>query len=133
MRAVNQIPKNNSSRGRIFEWIPSVVWAGIIFALAILPSESIPTVKVSHIDSAAHFVVYAVLAILILRGFLRADGFLRRKIVLFTLILTGGYGILMELIQCLVPSRDASAWDIFFNFAGVVFGITVGRFVLWRK
>lgn len=133
MPVVNQVPKNNPGRGRIFEWMPSVVWAGIIFALAILPSESIPTAAVSHIDSVAHFAVYAVLTILILRGFLRADGFLSGKIVLFTLILAGGYGTLMELMQCLVPSRDASAWDIFFNFAGVVSGVTVGKFVLWRK
>jgi len=113
--------------------MPSVVWAGIILVFAILPSESIPSVKVSHIDSAAHFAVYAVLAILMLRSFLLPGGVLNIKIVLFTLILAGGYGTLLELVQCFVPSRNANAWDVFFNFAGVVFGIIVGKFVLWQK
>jgi len=133
VRAVNQLPKNNAGRGRIKGWMPSVVWAGIIFTFAVAPCDNMPLANVSHIDSIVHFAEYVILAILVLRSFLHRSKVLSVKIVLFTLILAGGYGILIELIQSFVPSRSASGMDVFFNFAGIIFGITVGKVVLWRR
>jgi len=118
---------------RKFIWIPVFIWMGIIFLFAVLPCKNVPLAKVSHFDSAAHFAEYAILAGLVLRSFSLAGKVFNTKIVLFTLILAGGYGILLELVQCFVPERCASVSDIIFNFAGGVSGITVGKFVLWRR
>jgi len=132
-RAVNNMFNDAGLRDKKFIWIPVFIWMGVIFLFAVLPCKNVPLAKVSHFDSVAHFAEYAILAGLVLRSFSLAGKILNIKIGLFTLILAGGYGILLELVQCFVPERCASVSDIIFNFAGVVFGITVGKFVLWRK
>jgi len=130
---VNNTFKDAGLRDRKFMWIPVFIWMGIIFLFAVLPCKNVPLAKVSHFDSVVHFAEYVILSGLVLRSFSLAGKVFNAKIVLFTLILAGGYGILLELVQCFVPERCASVSDIIFNFAGVIFGITVGKFVLWRR
>ncbi len=67
------------------------------------------------------------------RAIYRVEGFSPLKNHLFTLILGSGYGIVMELMQRFIPGREASAGDVAANITGVVFGILLGRMMLWRK
>ncbi|MFC1480159.1 VanZ family protein [Candidatus Omnitrophota bacterium] len=114
----------------IFAWTPTFIWASIILIFAVLPCKVCPPLAVGYFDKVAHFCEYAFLAVLIVRNMCRMGSLSVMKISLFTLILSGGYGIVMELIQQFVPGRDASLYDVVANAAGTIFGIILGILLL---
>ncbi|MFH1552969.1 MAG: VanZ family protein, partial [Candidatus Omnitrophota bacterium] len=89
-----------------------------------------PPLAIGYFDKVAHFFEYAFLAALIVRSMRRTGRLSGMKISLFTLILSGGYGIVMELLQRFVPGRDASLYDVVANAAGTIFGIILGILLL---
>lgn len=96
------------------------------------PPEHAPLLKY-NIDKVVHFLMYAVLAMLIMRPLNRVrDSFFIKKFS-FTLISGGGYGILMELVQWVIPGREASLYDVYANITGIVFGTIIGEVMLWRR
>ena len=62
-----------------------------------------------------HFVCYALLSLSLTGVFAR-----RRKIL--ALLLAGVFGVVMELVQMFIPSRDASFMDIGINVLGIAVG-----------
>lgn len=117
----------------ISAWTPTLMWAVVILVFSILPYKTHIPITVGHFDKMAHFFEYTVLAVLIARGLYGIGGDFTLRNLLLTLILGSGYGILMELVQHFVPGRDASAGDVAANIAGIVFGIILGRILLWQK
>jgi VanZ family protein len=118
---------------KLFVWIPTYIWAAIIFIFTILPFKG-PELVPSFSDKIFHFLEYLLLAVLLTRSlFLELEKLFPVTICLFALILAGVYGILMELIQVLVPGRYPSLIDIFANFGGIIAGIIIGKFILWQK
>ncbi|MEA3489708.1 MAG: VanZ family protein [Candidatus Omnitrophota bacterium] len=113
-------------------WFPFLVWACVIFVFAVLPYNWDLPLTVGSFDKMAHFFEFTVLSILIVRGFYSFGGRIHARNMLLTLILGGGYGILVELIQKFVPGRDASPGDVLANIAGIVFGLVLGK-AIWRK
>jgi VanZ family protein len=114
-------------------WGIPVVWAGVILFFSVLPYKGPLQLTVGHFDKMAHFFEYTVFAAILMRSTSYYSISFQAKSALFTLILSGGYGILMELVQRLVPGRDASVVDAAANIAGTVFGIILGRMVRWQK
>jgi VanZ family protein len=122
---------NSKYAKRIFAWIPAAIWAFLILILSILPGKTLPETPIGYLDKAIHFFAYFLFSLLLVRGFNRSfSGPLPLKYILFILILTLGYGILMELIQFVVPGREPSALDVAANTAGVLFGITIRKWIL---
>jgi len=117
----------------IFVWMPTIVWLSVILVFAVLPCKTGLPFTVGYVDKIAHFFEFMVLAVLMVRSLRFATSFSVTKSSLFTLISVGGYGIVMELLQLYVPGRNACQWDIMANVVGVVFGVILGEFVLWRK
>ena len=132
-RAVNKMLNWLKQDRPIFAWMPTLIWASVIFLFSILPYSGNIQFTVGYFDKAAHFFEYAILAALMVRTINRIWGYPSVKKFLFTLILGTGYGIVMELMQRFIPGRDASVGDAVFDVAGMVFGIILGRFILWRK
>ncbi|MGB2630069.1 MAG: VanZ family protein [Candidatus Omnitrophota bacterium] len=115
-------------------WTPAAAWALLILVLSIMPGEIIPDVEVAHSDKIAHFLIYTVLAVLMVRGYYYwSSNNIAPKIILFMLILGGGYGILMELVQRYVPGREPSLLDAASNLGGVFAGLILGKGVRWQK
>ncbi|MFH1395184.1 MAG: VanZ family protein [Candidatus Omnitrophota bacterium] len=118
---------------KVIMWVPSFVWALIIFLFAVITFNAGNLSSVNNIDKLAHFIEYFVLAFLVMKAFSYEQVLSMQRIVLFTLILSGGYGILIELVQHFIPTREASLDDIFFNFTGVIAGIIARKLVQWQK
>ncbi|MBD3295918.1 MAG: hypothetical protein GF392_00950 [Candidatus Omnitrophica bacterium] len=114
-------------------WLPAVLWAALILILSVLPSTGMTGLTAGNSDKIAHFFGYMIFSILFLRAVPLTAGASSRRVLLFALILTFSYGILMELLQCLIPGRDASLMDILFNFGGAALGTMLGKVILWRK
>jgi len=83
-------------------------------------SLSKTTLSMSLRDSPnfGHFVCYALLSLSL------AGVFSRRHKILAPL-LAGAFGVLMELVQIFIPSRDASFMDIGINVLGVAVGFGI--------
>jgi len=117
----------------VYSWLPTIVWSGMIFLFAVVPYNVGIPLTIGWFDKLAHFFEYAVLAMLISRGLFRTTSLKASRNILFTLISAGVYGIVLELLQQFVPGRDASVYDVGANMIGVVFGIIVGKLVLWQE
>ncbi|MBD3426376.1 MAG: hypothetical protein GF409_03980 [Candidatus Omnitrophica bacterium] len=118
---------------KFFAWLPTLMWGTVILVFSVLPYRSLPAITVGYFDKIAHFFEYTVLSVLIARGLYRSGRSFSTKNILLTLILGGVYGILMELVQRYVPGRDANPGDLAANIGGIVFGILLGKLVLWQK
>jgi VanZ family protein len=78
----------------------------------------------SHLDAADHIIGYLVLSF--------AVAFMIRSHS--ALVLAGalsGLALSLELIQALIPSRDASFRDLYSSVAGILIGIAAGRTLAW--
>jgi len=119
---------------RGFVWIPTVLWVAVILFFAVLPYRKLPALTVGHFDKVAHFFEYAILSALLMRSFYYDYSSLTlARSSFFTLILGGGYGIVMELVQHFVPGRCPSMGDAVANITGVFVGLILGKVVIWRK
>ena len=124
------------SNRRLFAWMPVFVWACVIFFLSVLPfkKEAPSFTLFVHFDKIGHFLEYAVLSVLMVRG-LRHDlrGFSRAGMFGFTLISAGAYGIVLELAQRFIPGRDPGVGDAVMNICGTLAGLFIGRIFIWPK
>jgi VanZ family protein len=116
---------------RIIAWMPAGLWAFVILLVSVLPGSAIPTVSIGHFDKVFHFLEYFFLALLLVRGlnysFTRPLG---PKHIVIILILGIGYGIVMELVQFLIPGREPSVFDTAANAAGVLFGTILRKVMI---
>lgn len=119
--------------GKILFFLPAFFWAFTIMALSLIPQPPEPPFDVDHFDKIGHFAAYAVLAFLIMWGATRNGNSIGPEILLFALILSSAYGIVIEIFQYFIPGRHACAVDAVFNMAGAFFGVLAGRILLWRK
>ncbi|MCC6624773.1 MAG: VanZ family protein [Deltaproteobacteria bacterium] len=88
-----------------------------------MPSDAVPRLDGPHADKLHHLVVWFVLALLVWpavhRGFPgRSRGF--RAAVTFILLLA--HGGLVELLQALVPHREADVLDLAADAVGAALG-----------
>lgn len=104
-------------------WFPILSYCLIIFVQSSYPTLE-RTPDLPHMDKVLHFAGYALLGTLFLRG-LRNSKFKHhdRLIRVGSILLTGIYGATDEWHQHYVPYRSAELWDIFFDFAGGLFGV----------
>ena len=99
----------------------------LLYCLAIFIQSSYPSVKqiqhLPHEDKIVHFVGYALLALLLLRGFRNSRFGTKHKFIMAaSIFLTGLYGVSDELHQLYVPHRNGSIQDALFDFLGAIFG-----------
>ena len=106
------------------------VWSFIILILSTVPARAFSKVDISYLDKAFHFGEFIVLALLMTHAFKYAKVSWANN-SLFTLILAGGYGILMELTQLYVPGRSACVYDMMADLAGVTVGVILAKVVLY--
>ncbi|MBD3279543.1 MAG: hypothetical protein GF390_02420 [Candidatus Pacebacteria bacterium] len=103
-------------------FLPSVLWAGIIFLFS--AQEVLPGFSVSIFDfllkKLAHMFVYAVLYLLILRGFkVIKQTKHQKKFWWLAILICFIYAITDELHQATVPGRHATLRDIGYDMLGV--------------
>ncbi|GEL07377.1 VanZ family protein [Salisediminibacterium halotolerans] len=137
-------------KGRMSAWVPVFLWMGVIFFFSAQPGETSgalsggvvafvfdvvqSAVFFAELDAdgfhlfirkAAHFVIYAILAVLILRALYFADApavFAQRK-GLWAWVLATVYAAIDETHQLFVPGRSGEVSDVLLDSAGALFGL----------
>lgn len=77
-----------------------------------------------RLDAADHVIGYFVLSFAV--AFI-----IRSHSALVLAGALGGLALSLELVQALIPSRDASYRDLFSSVAGILIGIAAGRTLAW--
>lgn len=113
-------------------WGPPVFWMALIFFFS-----SRPTIKTTQIywqdfviKKTAHFIEYAILAFLYLRGFL-GSGFSKKKSFIFALVLCILYATSDEFHQSFIPGREPRIRDVIIDTIGAFSSLYY--FVFYRK
>lgn len=94
-----------------------IVWLSFVLLLSVIPTSGLRTGY--PIDKIVHFVIYGITAGMFLRV-LRSKASLTKSIVL-SISLASLFGLVMELIQSVIPWRECSFADMMANFSGAVF------------
>lgn len=132
-------------RGRALAYAPLIFWIGVILILGSGPGSSAQTSRfirplieflfpnaapdtflIVHglIRKAAHFIEYAVLALLAARAFLRSPGTrVYRNWIVLSLAVVAVVASLDEFNQSFYCSRTGSGWDVMLDAAGGVFAV----------
>jgi VanZ family protein len=131
-------------RGRFIAYAPLFLWIAIILILGSGPGSSAQTSRFirpliefffpdaspdtfvivhSFIRKAAHFIEYAVLALLSTRACLASSGGFRKHWWLCALAVVAAVAITDETSQSFYNSRTSSGWDVSLDMAGGAFAL----------
>jgi VanZ family protein len=117
----------------LYYWLPPLIWLALIFLASSQPGTTYP--DLGSLDflakKLAHFLIYAVLYILLFRAFatLQWVGQVTHSSHLFPMLIAILYAISDEVHQAFVPSRDGAIRDVCIDSFGVFAGYLVIR---WR-
>lgn len=84
-----------------------------------------------YVRKLAHFTIYAVLGVLVY-NLLATYGIKRSKVVLLSAAICLGYAISDEVHQLFVPGRAGMVRDVFIDFGGAFFAISVAYLFFGR-
>ena len=99
-------------------------YALLVFILSVAPIS--PGVSIPHLDKVAHLCEYLVFAYLLVQA-IRATWHGERAYLLWAWIYATSYGLLMELVQIMVPWRSAELGDALANALGAALGVWIGQ------
>jgi VanZ family protein len=134
----SMLPGERAIKGFILYWMPAIVWIGLIFLLSNTPSSGIDEVKkgplallpptvasVATSSLLVHPLEFGVLAVLIYRLLASYKSLALRYVIIFTLLVTIGYGALDEFHQSFVQGRSSTLADVGLDTIGAIIGVTV--------
>lgn len=141
-------------RGRFSAYAPLVLWIVVILLLGsgpgsmaqtsriigpllefLFPSSSPETRLFIHavIRKSAHFIEYAILALLAVRALTLSSGAVKRYRFVLGLIVVAVVASLDEFNQSFLASRTSSSWDVLLDMTGGLFAIVISYLVLHRN
>jgi len=113
-------------------WVSVVLWAAIILILCGMPPQDVEKIKLFEIpyqDKIVHFMLYFVLALLVM-ALLTLNSTLRktRWTYLLTILICLLYGWIIEVFQrTFFPGRSFEWMDVVADTAGAVIGVLLYR------
>lgn len=114
------------------------VWVALTYAVLILIFSSIPDLSPPQLgfeyqDKLYHFIEYSIFSVLLFFALLNSQrDFLRKNVLLISLLIGASFGILDELHQKFIPGRQADILDFTADFVGVAL-IQICFWVYHRK
>jgi len=111
-------------------WSASGACAAAILYLSVIPLPEGP--ETPWLDKAVHAIQYLGLAWLLVQA-IRAGGLREPEYGRLAWICATSYGLLLELLQALVPWRSADLMDALANAAGAAVGAQIGTASLFRN
>ncbi len=103
----------------------TAAYAAAIALLSLLPAPD-TGFDVPHLDKAVHVVAYAGMAWLLMHS-IRTVILVEIEYVWLSWLFATSYGMLIEVLQLMVPWRSADWWDIAVNALGAALGIWAGK------
>ena len=91
-----------------------------------MPTRDLGLASVRHLDKVGHLCQYLVFGWLLVKA-IRLGRLRAREYLALAWMFVTAYGLLMELIQLMVPWRSAEWADIFINALGAGLGIWCGE------
>ena len=119
------------SRKVLQSWVFTIIWSFLILSISVVPVWSSKESSLYGFDKIGHFLGYLVLAVFMIRSVRYTAKISFIKNFSFTLIFCGVYGILIELVQLVIPGRMADVYDVVANIFGVICGAILVRTLLW--
>lgn len=111
-------------------WSAAGLCAAAILYLSVIPVPEGPDIP--WLDKAVHLIQYLALAWVLAQA-LRAGRLQERPYLTLAWIEATSYGLLVELIQVMLPWRSADLWDAAANAVGAAAGVWLGRWRLPRR
>jgi VanZ family protein len=106
-------------------------WLLLILLLTLTPGQAIPETslweELINVDKVVHFLIFSILVLLMIVGFTKQYRFasVRKYAVPAALGISIGYGLLIELIQIIIPDRGFELMDVVANTIGCFIGYAV--------
>jgi VanZ family protein len=122
---------------RFLYFLPSFLWAGLIFALSTNNPAHLPKFKLLSWDKLGHLVFYAVLTLLLCWAVHKSTAAInannQSKFWLLMVILASVYGAFLEFVQASLPYRSFDYADMLANCLGAVLAIVAWAWLLRHK
>jgi VanZ family protein len=114
-------PYTRSPIETLVRFVPAALYTGLIFRLSSTEPDRFPAIAID--DRIAHFVEYAVLAVLVMFFLAAVTGLENRTMtkVIVSVAIAALIGMLDEWNQSFVPGRDSSWKDVAFDVLGASF------------
>jgi len=116
---------------RFLFWIPSIVWAIILFSLSNTPGNELPSLKFG-LDKLAHISVYCIFSYLIIFAFTNSTHKDYFHKIYYSFLIAFLYGVFEEYHQLFVPGRFFSYGDMYANLIGSVAGVLIWHFNIFH-
>jgi len=108
----------------IANWLPPILWMGLIFFLSSRPRVVVSETYIVNflIFKFLHVVEYALLYFLLFRGFnsLSKKRFSRDEKFIFPIFLSILYAVTDEIHQTFVPTREGKIRDVLIDTGGIL-------------
>lgn len=99
----------------------------LVLVLSVIPTEHLPDADVLYLDKVVHVCEYLGFAWLLVQAIRAASRLPEREYLLWAWIYATSYGILIEIIQAMVPWRSADWADAVANALGAACGVWIGQ------
>lgn len=108
----------------------TILWAILILVLTVTPGTDMPKTDIWDVlafDKIAHLFVFAVFVLLMIVGFSKQYRYLyfRYNAVRLALAMGLAYGLLIEIVQALIPERTLEYSDILADSLGCGIGYAI--------
>ena len=105
-----------------------IIWAAVIGLLCLTPASQMPKFDLGYpfySDKFLHLFFYAVLTLLLIQGLGKQTEFIKLRLFnyRYAIIIAISYGIIIELLQLLIPGRSFDLLDILANGIGTLVGM----------
>lgn len=98
-------------------WILFIAWGSLT------TPDNLPQIEFAQFDKVEHFSCYGLLAVLLLRGWVR-QGPVRLGPSLLVWLVAAAWGLYLEFMQRLAGYRTFDLWDAASNASGALLGLT---------
>ena len=112
------------ARNRRLWWAAVIACAAVIFFLSVIPTGGGPDIP--YLDKALHLCNYLLFAWLFVQA-IRTGRLQQREYLVLAWMYAASYGLLMEVIQGMLPWRSADWADALANAVGAAAGVWMGR------
>lgn len=110
-------------------FFPAFGWGLVILVVVSLPPSNLPDTRnwpVPHPDKVVHFIMFALLGILTVLGFVKKHRSINYPAVIISMATGLFYGAATEWLQfCCLEGRHGNLADVIANGFGTVFGVLV--------
>ena len=120
----------------ILSFVPFIIWVILIFILLTLPSKDFEGVgfNIPYLDKLVHMGLFGGLVFFFGLAYRRLPFVFSKTKLIFMVLISGCYGIIMEFIQKYYAKhgRSFSYDDMFADVLGAIIGYFIIRFVIIR-